>query len=142
MKNIKYSAVLACVAFLGGCGGGSDSNDTNQPATNNPGGPPETVLKCDRGVLLNSILPTASTSIFDEPLYQFTSFFNDAQNGETAIYADELKRDGQMLYRRYHSVYNTSDAELNENEAENTTDLILNTHGLFGSEYYKIQNNG
>ncbi|WP_139850553.1 hypothetical protein [Acinetobacter pullicarnis] len=146
MNKFIFLALVTSMATLGGCGGGSSSDGSstsNNPDNSvKPNQPTETTSKCDRGVLLNSTLPAASSSIFDESLYQFNYLFDYDVSNKLAFYADELKRDGQMLYLQSHIVHNSSDQQLNRNEASNSTDYILNNHGLFISSDYQKQNNG
>lgn len=145
MEKIKYFSLCTAVALLAGCGG-SGSDDSSQsnttPDPKDPKPPVETVSKCDRGVLLNSILPAETKSIFDEPLYQLAADISHlAPNYDIRIYMNEFKRDGQMLYSTLHGL-NLTDQLLDQEEAEKHIDLILNQHGLFTKANYQKQNQG
>ena len=104
MKELKYSTIFLSILILMGCGGSNDStNDINPIVPNKPKPPGDVELICDRGVLLNSILASSSTSIFDKSLFQFSTGF-DYENSDFSIYSIGLKRDGQMLYGTYYGV--------------------------------------
>lgn len=131
------------MTIFGGCGGGSDSNDSPQPIKPTvpeiPNTPVETVSKCDRGVLLNSILPEATASIFDEPLYQLAT--SNIQN-TTTLYAEQFLRDGQMVYKQYQAIDGTNNQVLDRLEGEFNPFVILNNNGLFTQRNYFKQNKG
>lgn len=144
MKKIQYLGLCAAAVLFTGCGGsssdGGSSPDPEKPVQPKP--PVETVSKCDRGVLLNSILPTATQSIFDEPLYQLTADLKRSNTQSAVrIYMSEFNRDGQMLYRQFHGI-NISDQELDQDENKESNNMILNNHGLFTTANYQKQNQG
>ena len=145
MEKIKYFSLCTAVALLAGCGG-SGSDDSSQsnttPDPKDPKPPVETVSKCDRGVLLNSILPAETKSIFDEPLYQLAADISHlAPNYDIRIYMNEFKRDGQMLYQQLHGL-NLSDQQLDQEQGLARGDFTLNRHGLFTQTHYQKQNQG
>lgn len=147
MKNLKYNTVFMCAVMMVGCGGSNSNESAQDTSPNKPDQPTKPIppitekQKCDRGILLNSTLPSSSTSIFDQTLYQISSIYNPQTNQES-ILSEALRRDGQMLYLQYEGNNPDDLSTWEEDEALATDELVLNSSGLYTSTYYQKQNKG
>ena len=145
MKKLTVLSLAMSLAFLSGCGGGSDDSVASSISSNSSS-TGSTVSQCNRGILLNSKI--TGTTIFDEPLYTFDYEYQSIVNTPTYVtqlYADVIQRNGQMLYVYYVPIYNVTADELDKITAENeeiNDGYILNNQGLYTQKYFQKQTNG
>lgn len=104
------------------------------------------MLKCDRGILLNSTL--SANTIFDEALYSLNYRFKTTRTANTTtsvkqLYSYEIKRNSQMLYAYPKALYNITADEIETSLAEDILQSYdLNSFGLFTRKNYQKQSNG